>query len=107
ARRRDPAGERRETMKGTANARRGVALVALAAAIFVGTSAAVPATSGATSVGTLNLHGRLALVSHLTSCPPGTSPTFTMWRARTAKGLVPGLDGLQGSYTFLCREGPP
>ena len=62
-------------MKGTANARRGVALVALAAAIFVGTSAAVPATSGATSVGTLNLHGRLALVSHLTSCPPGTSPT--------------------------------
>jgi len=94
-------------MKGTANARRGVALVALAAAIFVGTSAAVPATSGATSVGTLNLHGRLALVSHLTSCPPGTSPTFTMCAARTGKGLVPGLGRVTESYTFLFSEGPP
>ena len=93
-------------MKGTANARRGVALVTLAAAIFVGTSAAVPATSGATSVGTLNLHGRLALNSHLTACPPGTAG-FTMCGARTGKGLVPGLGTVTESYTFLFSEGPP
>jgi hypothetical protein len=69
---------------------------------------AVTATSSAPlAAGTLNLQGILKLISDSVPCPPEAPPDVDACRARTGKGLIPGLGRATEIYTWFYRLGPP
>src|SRR3954464_16104048 len=79
----------------------------LASAAYAGTGDRTTRSSALSAAGTLNLQGALQLISDPIECPPEAPPGVAECRARTGKGLLPGLGRATETYTWFYRLGPP
>jgi hypothetical protein len=68
---------------------------------------ASPPSSASHAAGTLNLRATVAVSSLSVACPRGQSPEPDDCRARSGRGLVPGLGSVSETYTWSYRMGPP
>ena len=78
----------------------------LASVAYAGNGVGTATSSASLAAGALNLQGALQLISDPIECPPDVPPGAVDCRARTGKGLLPGLGGLRRS-TPMYRLGPP
>lgn len=79
----------------------------LASVAYAGTGDRTTRSSALSAAGTLNLHRVLKMTSVTVTCPPEAPPDVRECRARTGKGLVPGLGSTTEIYTYFYRVGPP
>jgi len=79
----------------------------LAGVAYAGNGVGTATSSAALAAGALNLQGALQLISDPIECPPEAPPGVAECRARTGKGLLPGLGRATEVYTWYYRLGPP
>jgi hypothetical protein len=86
------------------------ALVTLAAGLALtgaGYGAVAATSSAPLAAGTLDLQGILKLISVSVACPPEAPPGADECRARTGKGVIPGLGRATEIYLWFDTVGPP
>src|SRR4051794_5757005 len=79
----------------------------LASVAYAGNGARTTRSSALSPAGTLNVQAILKLISDSVPCPPEAPPDVVDCRARTGKGLLPGLGRATETYTWFYRLGPP
>ena len=84
-----------------------VTAAVLAGVVYAGAGAGTATSSASFAAGTLSLHGLLKVTSDPAACPPEAPLDVKECRARTGKGILPGLGGATATYTWFYRIGPP